>query len=120
MGLPVAATPVGGIPKVLRDGENGFLLEPGNPPAMARKLIEILSKPEAAHRAGQAARETILAEYDIERVWPVYLQAIRRAVAEARGDTRGIQDGSATLSEIAAAAGREEEQPPRGLAKGQQ
>lgn len=124
IGLPVAATPVGAIPKVLRDGENGFLLELGNPPAMARKIIEILSKPEAARRAGRAARETILAEYDIERVWPVYLQAIRRSIAESE---RGRQinpevvfgEGYASVSAVAPSGVVKDERQSKELAKGQ-
>ena len=37
-GLPVVATPVGGMPELVRHGENGLLVPPGEPEQLARAL----------------------------------------------------------------------------------
>lgn len=42
-GIPVVSTPVGGLPDVLRDGENALLFQPGDVDMLAKKFIQILS-----------------------------------------------------------------------------
>lgn len=44
---PVVATAVGGVPSVVRDGETGILVEPGDPDALARGIARALESPEA-------------------------------------------------------------------------
>ncbi len=43
MGTPVIATRVGGVPEIVRDGENGLLVEPGDPAAFAAALHRYLA-----------------------------------------------------------------------------
>lgn len=42
-GLPVVATKVGGLPEIIKDGENGFLVEPKNPKQIAERILYLLS-----------------------------------------------------------------------------
>lgn len=42
-GLPVVATPVGGIKDVVNDGEHGYLLEANTPEAIASSVVSIIS-----------------------------------------------------------------------------
>ena len=42
-GLPIVTTNVGGLPEIVINGENGFLVEPKNPEALAEKILFILS-----------------------------------------------------------------------------
>ncbi len=42
-GLPVVSTRVGGIPRLIKDGVNGLLLEPGDTTGMAEAIISIFS-----------------------------------------------------------------------------
>lgn len=65
-GLPCIATPVGGIPQVICDGENGILTSVGNYDELAKKLAMLLDDPGLRQRIGFAARETIAAEFDVE------------------------------------------------------
>lgn len=66
-GCPVIATAVGGIPDVVRDGENGLLVPPGQPGALADALRRLLADRALAERLGREARATIAAHYTLER-----------------------------------------------------
>jgi glycosyltransferase involved in cell wall biosynthesis len=55
-GRAVIGSRVGGIPDLVRDGENGLLVEPGDPEALAEALVRVLSDPELAARLGAEAR----------------------------------------------------------------
>ncbi len=55
-GLPVVASRVGGIPDVVRDGVEGFLVKPGDPEELARALIKLLGDPNLRLKMSKAAR----------------------------------------------------------------
>jgi len=70
-GIPVIATPVGGIPDFLKDGETGLFCETGNPRSIAQKVEKLIKDRESRdHIVRQAARmvadryrwETVAAE----------------------------------------------------------
>ncbi len=42
MGLPIIASKVGGLPWIIKDGDNGFLVEPRNPHEIAEKITFLL------------------------------------------------------------------------------
>src|SRR4029079_18152565 len=44
-GTPVVATRVGGVPDVVRDGVDGFLVEPGDTEAAAERLASLATDP---------------------------------------------------------------------------
>lgn len=54
-GLPVVAGNVGGVDVLVRDGETGLLVEPGNVEDLAEKLAWILSEDDRLRRMGNAA-----------------------------------------------------------------
>ena len=53
-GIPVVASNVGGIPEIVVDGDTGFLVPPGDAPALALALERLLGDPDL--RAGIATR----------------------------------------------------------------
>jgi len=56
-GRPVIATKVGDIPEIVHNRENGLLIEPGNPQALASAILEFISDPDlAAHCAANGLR----------------------------------------------------------------
>ncbi|MFZ5453448.1 MAG: glycosyltransferase [Thermodesulfobacteriota bacterium] len=57
MGLPVVATRVGGVPELVTPGETGWLAPPGNAPALAGALSQLLGDQETRLTMGQAARQ---------------------------------------------------------------
>jgi glycosyltransferase involved in cell wall biosynthesis len=78
-GKPVVATPVGGTPELVVDGETGVLVPPGDADALARALTELLADPPRAARMGEAGRARVLAEFSaaamVERVLGLYAAA---------------------------------------------
>lgn len=58
-GLPVVATPVGGTPEIVIDGETGRLVPAEDPFALASALDDLLSHPEQAQALGQAGLQRI-------------------------------------------------------------
>jgi glycosyltransferase involved in cell wall biosynthesis len=56
-GRPVIATKVGDIPEILRDRQNGLLIEPGDSQALAAAIVEFICDPKlAAHCAANGLR----------------------------------------------------------------
>jgi glycosyltransferase involved in cell wall biosynthesis len=75
-GAPLVATATGGIPDVVRHGENGWLCRERDPADLAEKLLAALAdrSPERARRAREAALSL-----DWERVAERYLEVMARA-----------------------------------------
>lgn len=58
-GRPVVATRVGGITDLVRDGENGLLVDVRSPAALADALVSVLSERALAERLAAAARTSV-------------------------------------------------------------
>lgn len=67
MGLPVVTTLASASVEVVRDGETGFLVAPGDCEALAGRLQELLAGPALRQRLGRAARECIARDFDRAR-----------------------------------------------------
>lgn len=64
-GKPVVAFAVDGVPEIIQEGKNGFILKPGDKEGFARRLIETLKDGALAERLAQAAAQSIDASFDI-------------------------------------------------------
>ena len=69
-GVPVVSTTVGGIPELIRDGTDGYLIEAGDVPALARRLAELAGDPDLRRRMGRAGREQVAESFSREAVLP--------------------------------------------------
>ncbi|MCF3932308.1 glycosyltransferase family 4 protein [Acuticoccus sp. M5D2P5] len=79
-GLPVVGGAAPGVADVVRDGETGLLVEPGDPAAFAEAIDRLLADPPRRVRMGKAAR-AFAGEHDID-VGAARLDAlVTRAVA---------------------------------------
>jgi N-acetyl-alpha-D-glucosaminyl L-malate synthase BshA len=56
-GLPIVATKVGGLPEIVKDGENGFLVEPKNPKQIAEGTLLLLRDNELRERISKNNKE---------------------------------------------------------------
>ncbi|OHB05763.1 MAG: hypothetical protein A3B22_02065 [Candidatus Zambryskibacteria bacterium RIFCSPLOWO2_01_FULL_47_33] len=63
-GLPVIATPVGGIPDFLKDGETGLFCEVDNPKSIVDKVMEYINNPELTARIVENASKMVRERYD--------------------------------------------------------
>jgi glycosyltransferase involved in cell wall biosynthesis len=67
-GRPVVATRVGGVPDVVVDGEDGFLVEAGATDDLAARLAQLARDPKLRERMGDAGRKRVLPRYAVDRL----------------------------------------------------
>ena len=63
-GTAVVASDSGGLTEIVRDGEAGFLVPPGNIEALAEALLLLLKDRGLAERMGEAGHEIALAQFN--------------------------------------------------------
>jgi glycosyltransferase involved in cell wall biosynthesis len=89
-GLPVVSTRIAGIPDVIRDGREGFLLEPGDVDGFAARLKQLASAPDLRVRMGRNA-QVRAAAFDRETIaerWLELYRSLHRAASFAVGTKR--------------------------------
>jgi len=67
MGKPVIASKLGAPQEIITDGEDGILLEPGNPKTLALAISRLLQEPEFAKNMAAKAREKVVQNFDIRK-----------------------------------------------------
>ena len=65
-GIPIVASAVGGIPEAVADGENGLLVPPGDPPALAGAVNSLLSDRDRARRMGEEGRRRVRDHFSVD------------------------------------------------------
>jgi glycosyltransferase involved in cell wall biosynthesis len=81
-GLPVVATPAGGVADHLRDGENGLAYPPNDASAMAQAMVRLVTDRPLVARLGKGARLTAEAlswELELDRLDRSYREIIAEA-----------------------------------------
>jgi colanic acid/amylovoran biosynthesis glycosyltransferase len=68
MGLPVISTYHGGIPELVEDGVNGFLVPERDADAIAQTLAYLIERPERWESMGTAGRHRVEEKYDMEKL----------------------------------------------------
>lgn len=80
--VPVIATRIAGIPRLIQDGDNGRLIEPNDEEGLTRALAEVLDNAELRARFQQAGRATILHRYSfaarMEKIRLLYDEILRK------------------------------------------
>ncbi len=88
-GCPVVATRVGGVPDVVRDGEDGLLVEPGDVEALAGHLVWLAADPDLRARLGASGRERVTGRYDVSRLIGE-VDTLYRGLLEKKGISAGV------------------------------
>ncbi len=66
LGTPVVAASVSGIPEVVQNDHTGFLVNPGDPPGLARTLARVLANPSQSEAQAVQARKLVIETFDPE------------------------------------------------------
>ena len=81
MGKPVIGADVGGVGEVIKNGVNGYLVEPDDPQALAEAIIKMLKDRETARLIGMEGRKIVEKNYTVEkmceRMYALYLSLIK-------------------------------------------
>lgn len=83
-GLPVLATDVGGIGRMVVAGETGLLVPPADPGALADGLLTLATDRERRVAMGQAGRARCAERWGSERMVDSYLEVLGEAAASRR------------------------------------
>jgi hypothetical protein len=76
-GIPVVSTRVGNMPELIRNGENGFLIDERTPEAFSARLAQLRDDRALLRRMGAQMRQDILA-WD----WAIMAKKYERMIAE--------------------------------------
>lgn len=77
-GLPVIATPVGGIVDFIRDGETGLFCEPKNPRSIAQKIEKLVRDPESREYIVRMSRTMVQEKYE----WGIISERMRAILSD--------------------------------------
>jgi glycosyltransferase involved in cell wall biosynthesis len=79
---PVVAAAIGGLGEIVRDGETGVLVQPGEAEPLAAAIVRVAGDPELARRMGDAGRQRALSRFlqtsCTERTELLYEDALQR------------------------------------------
>ena len=77
-GLPVIGSTVDAMHEIIREGETGYLVEPGNAEELAGRLIELLSSSELCRVMGEAGRARVKTSF----LWSQVVDRIEQDLRE--------------------------------------
>jgi len=78
-GTPILATPVGGIPDVIKDSKTGFIMKDNSPDCIARNIIRALEYPKIEDIV-RNAQKVIYRDYSYETAIKRYSEILRRSL----------------------------------------
>jgi glycosyltransferase involved in cell wall biosynthesis len=81
-GRPVIASDIDGIRELIKHGETGWRVPPGDPAALAQTITEVLADRTRAAQVGRAASAHIQEHFSIERMADAYAQLYREGLGK--------------------------------------
>ncbi len=82
-GLPVVASRVGGVPDIVHEGENGFLIDAGDVEGLVAGVLRLVASRELRERLGGCGRE-VAKRFTAAEMAQRYLELYRKAVGRPR------------------------------------
>jgi glycosyltransferase involved in cell wall biosynthesis len=80
-GLSIISTPVGSISEVIKNGENGFLIPPGDADTLKEKILELASNKDLRKEIGERNSELVKEKYSwnkiAEKIMEVYDEVLK-------------------------------------------
>jgi glycosyltransferase involved in cell wall biosynthesis len=82
MELPVVASRLAGVPEVVKDGETGYMVEPGDSAQLAKAIVRLWSDRKAYSAMARNARQLMASKFDKKRQFRAFLEYFERILAE--------------------------------------
>ncbi|HTZ73462.1 MAG TPA: N-acetyl-alpha-D-glucosaminyl L-malate synthase BshA [Candidatus Aquilonibacter sp.] len=82
--VPVVATKVGGVPEVVTNGVDGYLVEPRDVDAAAKAVLDILTLPDRGRAMGEMARKNARRRYCSNDIIPKYEEYYEKVLGSVR------------------------------------
>nr|WP_279330500.1 glycosyltransferase [Desulfuromonas soudanensis] len=98
-GLPVVAPNVGGIPEVIKDGVEGFLLPNRDPGRFAEKCRQLQGDAGLRERMGRAARNKVQSAFSAGAMAQKYEQIYRDLAADASNPRSVLRETEASVEQ---------------------
>lgn len=80
LGLPVVACRTGGVPEIVFDGENGYLVPPRDSDALAKAIADLVDHPEKRRAFGERGLETVQ-NFSIDKTVLMNIELYNQVVA---------------------------------------
>ncbi len=92
--LATVSSRVGGVPKLICDGETGFLFSVGDYETLGKKLLELAESSELRRKLGDALYNKAKREFSVEattkRQLDIYAEVLRREIVKQSGGRNGV------------------------------
>lgn len=88
-GTPVIATRVGSVPELIKDGQTGLLLEPGDIEGLSNAIIRLLADSDLRQRYAQAGQQLVREQYSADAMAAKYLSLYTERLPLALAQERG-------------------------------
>lgn len=102
---PVVATAVGGSPDLVREGENGYLVPPNDPDALAGGIGRLIENPETARAFGLRGRERVEHGHAFEQMVALNAGLYELLADQKRSPMRLAGRAKATVARVCGAFG---------------
>jgi len=78
--LPIIATNIGGLSTQVKDGWNGFLVEPRNEKQLADKIRYLVENDEIRKEMGENSRKLVEEEFSWEKIAEKYVKVYKKLI----------------------------------------
>ncbi len=79
-GVPAVCSNVGGMPELITDGVEGYLIPPRDVKTMAARVLHILTNPEQHRQMSQAAVQRAMTQFCSTKIIPLYEKLYERVL----------------------------------------
>lgn len=81
-GIPVIGTKVGGIPEIITDSYNGYLVLPDDASVLAQRIETLLNDQELRQSFVDAGNKTVLDKFTLEKQFTSYIEMLKEMVTK--------------------------------------
>lgn len=82
--IPVVASRIGGIPTVIENGRDGFLIEPSNLKELKDKILMLLEDERLAKRIGKNARSKVVKKFSVDKMVDDTIKVYEEVISNGR------------------------------------